>query len=87
MPEKDLKVDQVDPDTLEKKGDITLKAGTSLWPVYSDGMTYEIFKVIDQDPKKEVYIRVDLTYGNNVDEAYVNGMDATELFVRVFRGA
>ena len=84
---KDLKVDQVDPDTLEKKGDITLKAGTSLWPVYSDGMTYEIFKVIDQDPKKEVYIRVDLTYGNNVDEAYVNGMDATELFVRVFRGA
>lgn len=84
---KDLKVDQVDPDTLEKKGSVTLKAGTSLWPVCSDGMTYEIFKVIDQDPKKEIYIRVDLTYGNDVNEAYVNGMDASELFVRVFRGA
>ena len=89
---KDLKVDQVDPETLEKTGSVTLKAGTSLWPVLTDrkgkaDKSFEVFKVIDKDQTKEVYVRVDLSYDADEWEATLDGAALEDVFVRVFRGA
>ena len=89
---KELKVDQVDPETLEKTGSVTLKAGTSLWPVLTDrkgkaDKSFEVFKVIDKDQTKEVYVRVDLSYDADEWEATLDGAALEDVFVRVFRGA
>lgn len=89
---KDLEVDQVDPETLEKKGTIKLKAGTSLLPCTTNRISgekeaYEILKVIDADPEKEVYVRMDLSFEADDYEATINGESLTDLFVRVFMGA
>ena len=89
---KDLKVDQVDPETLEKTGSVTLKAGTSLWPVLTDrkgkaDKSFEVFKVIDKDQTKEVYVRVDLSYETDEWDATIDGVALEDVFVRVFRGA
>ena len=89
---KDLKVDQVDPETLEKTGSVTLKAGTSLWPVLTDrkgkaDKSFEVFKVIDKDQTKEVYVRLDLSYDADEWEATIDGAALEDVFVRVFRGA
>ena len=89
---KDLKVDQVDPETLEKTGSVTLKAGTSLWPVLTDrkgkaDKSFEVFKVIDKDQTKEVYVRLDLSYDADEWEAKLDGAALEDVFVRVFRGA
>ncbi|MCR5274290.1 MAG: hypothetical protein K6E26_02905 [Clostridiales bacterium] len=89
---KELKFDQVDPETLEKTGSVTLKAGTSLWPVLTDrkgkaDKSFEVFKVIDKDQTKEVYVRVDLSYDADEWEATLDGAALEDVFVRVFRGA
>ncbi len=89
---KDLKVDQVDPETLETKGTITLKAGTSLRPISTNRKgweeeAFEIFKVIDKDTSKEVYVKLDLSFAEDDSVAKINGESVMDLFVRVFMGA
>ena len=89
---KDLKVDQVDPETLETKGTITLKAGTSLRPISTNRKgweeeAFEIFKVIDKDTSKEVYVKLDLSFAEDDSVAKINGENVMDLFVRVFMGA
>ena len=89
---KDLKVDQVDPETLETKGTITLKAGTSLRPISTNRKgweeeAFEIFKVIDKDTSKEVYVKLDLDFSEDDSMAKINGESVMDLFVRVFMGA
>ncbi len=90
---KDLKVDQVDPKTHEKTGTITLKAGTNLSAVATDRKTFEqkeafeVFKVLDKDPEKEVYVRLDLDFAEDECEAKINGVSVRDLFARLFMGA
>ena len=89
---KDLKVDQIDPETLETKGTITLKAGTSLLPCSTNRISgekeaYEILKVVDADLKEDVYVRLDLSFEADECEASINGESVNDIFVKVFMGA
>ncbi|MBR3057333.1 MAG: hypothetical protein IKG93_05120 [Clostridiales bacterium] len=89
---KDLKVDQINPETLEKTGTITLKAGTSLLPcstnrISDEKKAYEVLKVIDADSKEDVYVRLDLSFEEDEWEASINGENMNDIFVKVFMGA
>ncbi|MBR5041161.1 MAG: hypothetical protein IKX68_08575 [Clostridiales bacterium] len=89
---KDVKVDKVDPKTLEKTGSVTLKAGTNLWPLFTNRKdweeeAFEIFKVIDKDTSKEFYVRLDLSFEESEYEASIDGVGVRDLFVRAFLGA
>ena len=82
----------LDPETLETKGTITLKAGTSLRPISTNRKgweeeAFEIFKVIDKDTSKEVYVKLDLSFAEDDSVAKINGENVMDLFVRVFMGA
>ncbi len=89
---KDLQVDQIDPETREKIGSVTLKAGTSLQPCSTNRLSgekkaYEVLKVLDEDSEKDVYVRLDLNYEANDYEPLINGESMQDLFVKVFMGA